>query len=72
MNVVENAHLIAAAPEMLRALQGLGLSCSTDVLNPCWDNRPEDIAGKHWGGGTACPHCTARAAVAKATGVAAR
>lgn len=41
--------------------------CRHDVLNPCWDNRPDDVAGKHWGGGLACEPCT-RAAIARAEG----
>lgn len=32
--------------------------CAFDVLNPCWDNRPSDVVGQHWGGGDACPACT--------------
>lgn len=36
--------------------------CSFDVLNPCFNNRPGDVVGKHWGGGDACPSCHARAA----------
>lgn len=34
--------------------------CQYDVLNPCWDNRTDDIPGKHWGGDdiAACPACT--------------
>lgn len=33
--------------------------CQYDVLNPCWDNRPTDVPGKHWGGDDieACPAC---------------
>lgn len=31
--------------------------CDFDILNPCWDNRPTDIIGKHWGGGQACGAC---------------
>lgn len=49
--------------------QGAGgrlMYCRCDVLNPCWDNRPTDIVGQHWGGGAACSHCTLRALVAKA------
>lgn len=61
-----NAQLIAASPDMAEALLGLDLACSNDALNPCWDNRPTDVAGKHWGIGKACPQCTARAALAKA------
>ena len=43
--------------------------CHADVLNPCWDDRPNDIPGKHWAGPEfdACPACT-RAAIAKAEG----
>lgn len=36
--------------------------CQFDVLNPCWDNRPTDVPGKHWGGGEACTACTEAAA----------
>lgn len=32
--------------------------CKHDVLNPCWDNRPTDKPGEHWGGGPACASCT--------------
>lgn len=40
--------------------------CQFDVLNPCWDNRPTDKPGVHWGSepgaeGTACAACTAAA-----------
>lgn len=38
--------------------------CRCDVLNPCWDNRPTDVAGQHWGGGDACDECKLRAAIA--------
>lgn len=37
-------------------------TCLADPLNPCWNNRPTDVAGKHWGGGDACTNCTTRAA----------
>lgn len=67
-----NARLLAAAPELLTALKALADSqnshCFFDVLNPCWDNRPTDIAGRHWGGGKACECCTALAVIAKAEG----
>lgn len=48
--------------EVARARQGK-FTCSADPLNPCWDGRPGDVVGKHWGGGDACPNCTARAKV---------
>lgn len=54
--------------------QGSGgrlLYCQCDALNPCWDNRPDDVPGKHWGGGVACTYCNLRALIAKATGSAA-
>ena len=35
--------------------------CEYDVLNPCWDNRRDDVPGKHWGGDAACAACTAAA-----------
>jgi hypothetical protein len=47
------------------------LYCQCDALNPCWDNRPDDVPGKHWGGGPACSHCNLRAAIATTTGSAA-
>lgn len=42
--------------------------CQFDVLNPCWDNRPDDIPGKHWGDPdvTGCLACAAEAAKRKA------
>ena len=68
-----NARLIVAAPELLAALTALKLECLSDVLNPCWGNRPTDKPGLHWGSepGTpvpACSSCVAKAAIAKATG----
>ena len=63
-----DARLIASAPGLLAALESLELSCTVDLLNPCWDNRIGDIPGKHWSGGEACPRCSARAAIAKALG----
>jgi hypothetical protein len=42
--------------------------CLQDVLNACWDNRPDDKPGRHWSGlGPACAHCNLRAAIAAAT-----
>lgn len=35
--------------------------CKCDILNPCWDNRPDDVPGKHWAGGRACEPCTVEA-----------
>lgn len=34
--------------------------CQNDVLNPCWDSRPDDVPGQHWGGPEfkACAACT--------------
>lgn len=67
-----NAQLIAAAPELLVALNMLNdsgsLVCMFDHLNPCWDDRPSDAPGRHWGEGDACACCIARAAIAKAEG----
>lgn len=39
------------------------LSCQNDRLNPCWNGRPTDVVGKHWGIGDACANCNARAAL---------
>jgi len=42
------------------------LYCQADPLNPCWDNRKDDVPGQHWGGGDACPECNLRAALSAA------
>lgn len=68
-----NARLIAAAPEFLDAAENTvayyaatqpGRVCLNDELNPCGGLR-------HWGGGSACPLCSSRAAIAKVKGSAA-
>lgn len=66
-----NGRVIAAAPDLLSALKALKLECLADHLNPCWDNRPSDKPGLHWGSEDgapvlACSSCNARAAIAKA------
>jgi hypothetical protein len=68
-----NARLIAAAPELYEALAALKLECLADPLNRCWNNRPTDKPGLHWGSEKdapipACSSCKARAALAKARG----
>lgn len=47
------------APHHNRSFMVRGV-CQNDVLNPCWDNRPDDIAGKFWGEPDidACEACT--------------
>jgi len=35
--------------------------CTVDLLNPCYDRRPTDQIGRHWGGGLACAACTCAA-----------
>lgn len=72
-HAIANARLIAAAPDLLDALKALKLECLADVLNPCFDNRPTDKPGLHWGSTetepiAACSSCVARAAIAKAEG----
>ena len=47
----------ANEPHRNRAFLVRGI-CEFDVLNPCWDNRPKDIPGQHWGGCPACKPCT--------------
>lgn len=46
--------------------------CEKDVLNPCWDNRKDDVPGYHWASepGMIIPACAAcsAAAIAKARG----
>lgn len=73
--------LCDAAPAMLSALLNLKyaekLYCSYDILNPCWDNRESDLPGLHWSSTpgdpiTACPECSAMAAIAKAEGTIAK
>lgn len=63
--------LDAAAPALLAAAQRLITDqgrCGANPLNPCWDARPTDVVGQHWGGPgiPACAYCTARAAIALA------
>jgi hypothetical protein len=64
-----NARLIAAAPALLAALEqtvrALEGECLNDTLNPCWNDRPTDVIGSHWGVGSACAVCTARAIIAE-------
>ena len=55
-----NAALRAALADAIE-----GQHCRFDVLNPCWDNRPTDVVGRHWGGGDACPVCNALGVLAK-------
>ncbi|HEX7720485.1 MAG TPA: hypothetical protein VF389_11815 [Woeseiaceae bacterium] len=50
-------------PRRNRAFMVRGI-CKHDVLNPCWDGRPGDVPGEHWGGGPACEPCTKAAQVA--------
>ena len=45
------------------AASRMDLGCLCDLLNPCWNNRPDDIPGKHWAGGRACAPCSVRAAL---------
>lgn len=59
---------LVLALEALRALNLKSHHCSNDPLNPCWDDRPDDIPGKHWGMGDACAKCNARAAIAQIEG----
>lgn len=47
--------------KLVEALSSLDLRCGFDLLNPCFDNRPTDVSGQHWGVGKACRGCTARA-----------
>jgi hypothetical protein len=76
---IEFCPMHEAAPELLEALKAMerrasinGLSkCFFDPLNPCWDNRPSDKPGWHWGTTAdnpvrACQLCYARAVIAKA------
>jgi hypothetical protein len=68
-----------AAPELLESVKALvrrvgfsgAMKCLFDNLNPCWDNRPSDKPGLHWGATAdnrirACELCNARAVIAKA------
>lgn len=46
--------------DALRCILEEDEACRYDVLNPCWNNRPGDAVGRHWGGGAACSICNAR------------
>jgi hypothetical protein len=61
-NNIRAARIAAESHRVMRARQG-EYTCHADPLNPCWDNRPTDVVGKHWGGGSACANCVVRAAV---------
>ena len=69
---VASAAQTTAPADLLAACAALvtkyGTACIIDALNPCWNGRPADIAGKHWGGGDACEVCVARASIEKARG----
>lgn len=61
------------AESLAAALAALKLECLADPLNPCWNARPTDKPGLHWGSETdapipACSSCNARAALAKTKG----
>lgn len=69
---IEFCPLHGAAPKLLYALSRMDLSCSVDRLNPCWDNRPTDQFGLHWGSTPetpipACQECYALAVIHEAT-----
>ena len=53
----------ASEPKRYRSFKVRGI-CRFDVLNPCWDDRPGDIPGRHWGDVPACEPCT-KAALAQ-------
>lgn len=55
------AHAANSYPKLVEALRSLDLHCGFDLLNPCFDNRPADVTGQHWGVGKACRGCAARA-----------
>lgn len=47
----------ANEPQRNRSFSVRGI-CQHDILNPCWDDREDDVVGQHWGGGPACAPCT--------------
>lgn len=62
--------LVAMTFSEARSAEDTGRSlmfCRHDALNPCWDGAwsKEHGAGKHWGGGDACPECNLRAAISE-------
>jgi hypothetical protein len=59
--VTDIAASLNARDAMVEALKSIssGGHCQVDIKNPCFDNRPNDVLGKHWGGGNACSHCLA-------------
>ena len=57
-------HVVYAnAPSRNRSFKVRGI-CEFDILNPCWDNRPSDVPGEHWGGSPSCEACRKAALVA--------
>lgn len=72
-------HTMAAAPFLLRAAQNTikyyhrimpERACLCDGLYPCYLSRDQNAGIVNWDGGPGCPLCSARAAIAKAEGVA--
>lgn len=61
----ENITLRIQKEKLLEAAKVNIPGCNFDVLNPCWDNRPTDKPGKHWGIGEACPSCKMEAVIAQ-------
>lgn len=59
----EAYRVLEAAPALLDAARKSAGPCAFDPLNPCFDGRPEDVIGRHWGGGEACGPCHTRAAI---------
>lgn len=65
-NAAEIVRRVNMHDDLIEALRSIATGiCRFDVLNPCWAGRPGDVAGKHWGGGPACPECRASAILAK-------
>lgn len=67
---------MSAAPDLYAACKSLiskHEGCLFDPLNPCWDGRPTDVIGRHWGADeqsfvSACAYCHAIAAINKTEG----
>ncbi len=63
LNAQRATRIARESHEWARRRQGK-YTCQADPLNPCWDARPTDVVGQHWGGGVACANCTKRAEAA--------